>query len=166
MQIDRLNRVAPVEDKVITPFPGISAEFVLKSGDWKLYESTTECVRHLEFESVTPGSFLKGMVVRGFRDRHVEIGVEFHPASDKMARSYFGDHGLFQCGFEMCSAFGPDLKKLFAIVIQNNTLPDEYISLITPLVETGEWQLEKEEETPSELKPIEDFGILDLRKIC
>lgn len=132
------------QDSDSPAFPGKSAEFVLKSGEW-VKGNNEGGDRTLEFISTTPGSLFTELNVFGYRDGSITLRVGFDRKHTDTVYHYLskcGIHDLIQppSGFYVSAKLSA-LKKLLPILTRNNRIPQPWLSLITTLIDKGNWKL-------------------------
>lgn len=149
------------------PFPGKSARFHLESGDWKIDQTSTSAkVRELEFLSDTEGSFFREVGIYGDREGHLKLMVIIDRTYTDIAWNYFEQVGVRRAFLGIvCTDEHQEMKRLFSIVIENNTFPKKEIELVRKLVDAGEWKSVTPLDPDEKLPPIIDRKTIEIHLV-
>lgn len=125
------------------PYPGERGEFVLKSGDWKFIDYGVPLVRELRFVSRKSSSLFNEVNILGYRNGLVGLCVKYKENDFEVIKNYFESLGLDMSKIssrQYIALFHKDVKTLYEILQENNSLPQEQLPLIRNLIEKGKWK--------------------------
>ncbi len=125
------------------PYPGISGKFVHQKGNFEPFEPKQHLCRHLKFKSETPGSLINRLQIFGYIQGNVHIRIDFDPINSDKIDNYFASRGvnLTFTMFEKRKGFyrtaSSELKAVFDLFAENNSLPVEFLNQVKEIVEMG-----------------------------
>lgn len=119
-------------------FPFIGGDFGHIAGNWEGDDD-----RFVKFTSFTPGSAFKHITVYGFNQGGLSISVLFDTQLRKEIAKYLGNHHLTPgsanvLGFTSRSC--QEHKDLLRLILKYNQLPQEWVGLLSDLMEAGKWK--------------------------
>lgn len=134
-------QVPAVQKPVKLSYPGKSAHFVHKEGDWNEFYSGVPLCRQMVFVSSTTESLIRKFRIMGYVSGNIVIGIEF-PSKCKELHDYLKTFGVILDNLDLkwgyYSSKNPEgLKAMFKIVSENNTIPAPYLDKIIAIVEKG-----------------------------
>lgn len=122
-------------------YPGKSAKFIHKSGNWLLYNSGGNLCRKISFISCTENSLINKFHLLGYKNGSVKISMGFSTENYNIIKKYLKQFDIILSDvFDETSYISRDheqLKMIFKILAKNNEIPDPYFNMIRDIVIKG-----------------------------
>lgn len=128
----------------VTHYPGPSAIFVHRNGDWNYHNSDFDLCRELNFKSTVKGSTIQRFSVLGYKSGRVSIFIEFGETGNenKPFIQFLEANGIRLDYYDRLGNFlftdSPQItSKVFQILSKNNQIPPLHQERIARIVACG-----------------------------
>jgi len=153
---------AEQKEKMDPSYPGKSGKFILdKDLDWIHSFPIGEYVKQLKLNAVSSDSFIKEITIHGLNDGTVRIQIDFDKSAPDATQEYFATHKLrVDWGGRRGSCLSKcheTTRKLFAIIIKHNEIPEQELVFMRRLVKLNNWKFRMPLSLGNSFDPVKDL---------